>query len=116
MRSSRRSLVTSNAAIWSRSCAGVEIPAWCSPWNGTVSPAVVRRGRVVGSGARDGGDGQARGRDADRSEEPAPGDDRPGAWLVGHEPTTVAATCDSGSARASIDWLSARVSDGVRVV
>ena len=39
------SLVRSNAAKCSRSCAGVAIPAWCAPWNGD------RRRRGVGASA-----------------------------------------------------------------
>ena len=49
--SSRSSVITSNEAKSSRSCAGVAMPAWCGPWNGNDRVAVAsRRGA---SGARD---------------------------------------------------------------
>ena len=51
--SSRESVVTSNAAKCSRSCAGVTMPAWCAPWKG-YDDARRRRpappGRVVARG------------------------------------------------------------------
>ena len=64
--------MTSNAAKCSRSCAGVTIPAWCSPWKGYAAGASA----AAGSSARRDGEpadpgAHAEGPDAGGAEQPA---------------------------------------------
>ena len=99
--SSGRSVTRSKAAKWSRSCAGVAIPAWWAPWKGTVP---VPSPRLGGSRAR------PRSRlppSADPALRQPAAPARRGAAAGGSAVrltwTICAATCESGSASASID-------------
>ena len=92
--SSRLSVVTSKATKCSRSCAGVTIPAWCAPLNGTrrrcAEPAAAAVSRVAArrSPRRPPRRQHAGGTGAEQPEQPAAGQPagrgpRPARSLIG---------------------------------
>ena len=85
MSSARSSVMTSKAAMCRRSWAGVVMPAWWSPWNGTMSPGAAsgggRRDGVVAEEARGQAGDRAGAADPGEGEEAAAGQAAPGPEL-----------------------------------
>ena len=92
------------------SCAGVTMPAWCAPWNGTTPSSTDAAARGSGQDVRTEGRGRRNQRTGTRgaghAEEPPTADRARSAHVL----TICFATFESGSASASITCDSAFVS------
>ena len=132
--SSRDVVVRSNAAMYSRSCAGVTMPAWCTPVNGYVRCPARRRRRGVRRSARrrrapptaarppspiaaapPAATPRKARRETRRLAASASGADRAsglGGGIAHPAPVTVVVSCDSGSLSASTAAASALTSAG----